>query len=292
MKATQAARATEVASRAISNSDSHRKRKINAVFQMAEGFALYAKGSDGSTHSVCPSFSVLGKIVDADGRNPGYLIRFSTLLGKSERIALPIAAMNSPDKIFRLLIDSGFEFPQENIKKRLTAFCMYLEHHCPQDVVYLRIERDGWITSPEGKLIYVYGERVYGQHSSKLKVYRTPSCGSLAKGTGKDWIALNRQFGNEPNAVLVACASLASVLLYPFGMDSILIFLIGSSGSGKTALLKYGCSFFDAPNSLLTWAGTRCSTSCMLQWMCTASTSVAYLCTISMLKSSPFLASG
>lgn len=235
---------------------SKRKRVIKAVLQMAKGFALYAKADNGRTQSICPSFDLLGKIVDADGRNPGYLIKFDSLLGKQEHVVLPLAVMNSADRIFKRLTDSGFEFPQENYKKRITAFCMYLEHFCPADVVYLRATRDGWITSPKGELIFVYGDRAFGAESIGLKVFRAQETDAICKGSSEEWIALNKQLGNEPIAVLIACAALSSVLLYPFGLDSILLFLVGPSGTGKTAALKYACSLFDTPNSLLTWAGT------------------------------------
>lgn len=247
--------ATAVAVDGKKNS-SKKKRNVKAILRMAKGFALYAKANDGSAFAICPSFSVLGKIVDVDGRNPGYLIEFKSLLGKQSRVVLPLAVINSPDRIFKLLTDSGFEFPQENSKKRLIAFCMYLEHYCPPDVVYLRVTGDGWITSPGGKLVYVFGDSVFGDNSANLKLFRTQKPDAVSQGTRKDWFALNQRLGNEPIAVLVACASLSSILLQPFGVDSILLFLIGSSGSGKTAVLKYGCSFFDSPNSLLTWAGT------------------------------------
>ena len=233
-----------------------RTREIKAVFQMHKGNALLAKGDNGRVLEVCPAFSILGKVVDVDGRNPGYLIEFDSLLGKKQQAVLPIAAMNSPDRIFKVLADAGFNFPQDDIKSRISAVCMYLESYCPSDVLHFRVIRDGWMTGPDGKLIYVFNDKAYGGNSTGLRVFRTMPHDQVAKGSSVEWIALNKQLGDEPIAVLVACAALSSVLLFPFGIESILLFLIGSSGTGKTAGLRYASSFFDAPNSLLTWAGT------------------------------------
>jgi putative DNA primase/helicase len=235
---------------------SRQQHQQKAIFRMDKDHALWINGENSRPFAVCQGFVLKGKVVDADGRNPAYLIKFDSVLGKKVHVVLPVASMNSNDKMFRLLTDSGFEFPHAKIKNRMTALRMYLEDYCPTDVVYLRTVRDGWVVGPDGKLVYVFGDRVLGNASTKLKVFRTQAPKAARKGTGKDWIKLNKQLGDEPNAVLVACASLSSVLLYPFGLDSILLFLIGSSGSGKTALLKYGSSLFDEPSSLLTWAGT------------------------------------
>ena len=256
MKNSLLDKAPKVASEIGGKNRLKRKREIRAVFQMHKGNALLAKSSNGRALEVCPAFSILGKVVDLDGRNPGYLIEFDSLLGKKQQAVLPIATMNSPDRIFKVLTDAGFNFPQEDIKNRITAVCMYLESYCPPDVVHLRIIRDGWITGPDGKLVYVLGDGVYGGKVAGLKVFRPRQHELVSKGSSAEWIALNKQLGNEPIAVLLACASLSSVLLFPFGIASILVFLVGSSGTGKTAGLKYASSFFDIPNSLLTWSGT------------------------------------
>ncbi len=224
---------------------------------MHKGFGLHISGSNGTSLEACPAFSVKGCVVDASGQNPAYLMCFETLLGGEVTEAIPLAVLASPEQLVKLLLSRGFPVPQSNIKQRGLAIKHYLEQNCPQDKPFVRAISDGWMTLPDGTMVYVYGDSVLGARSNDYQAIRLPaSIASQRKGSRDAWFDLLKLLHREPIAVLAVCAALSAPLLGPLGFATLMLFLVGPSSIGKTVILTLVASIFDSPNDMLTWEGT------------------------------------
>lgn len=231
--------------------------KSTTSIVMRPGAGLYIADSSGTSLEVCDEFSVKGIVVDANGQNPAYLIRFKTLLGGEATEAIPVALINSPKQLIKLLISLGFQVPQNNIKHRGDAIRHYLEFNCQVDKPFVRANSDGWKQLPDGTNVYVYGDSVLGAKSSRFQAIRLPaSIASNRRGNQAAWHDLLSLFRREPIAVLAVCAALSAPLLGPLGFGTLMLFLVGPSSIGKTIILMLIASIFDSPNDMLTWEGT------------------------------------
>ena len=233
------------------------KPKSTTSIVMRLGVGLYFANSSGASLEVCDEFSVKGIVVDANGQNPAYLIRFKTLLGGEATEAIPVALANSPERLIKLLLSLGFPVPQNNFKHRGEAIRHYLEFNCQVDKTYVRVNSDGWKLLPDGTKVYVYGDSVLGAKSSSFQAIRLPaSIASNRQGNRAAWDDLFTLLQREPIAVLAVCAALSAPLLGPLGFGTLMLFLVGPSSIGKTIILMLIASIFDSPNDMLTWEGT------------------------------------
>jgi putative DNA primase/helicase len=246
------------AAKAVKKLTSVAAMEVNGPFKLIDGFGLYFV-NDGRSSLLCPLIHVKGYVVDANGQHPAYLVVFKNYLEQQVTVALPLATLNPPEQMFKLLTGLGFAIDQNNIKNRSEALKQYLELNCQVTTTFVRAASDGWMTLPNGEKVYVYGDDVLGTNSGTFKAVRLSNVTANLnrRGGSADWHALLKSLRHDHMAVLAVCAALSAPLLEPLNFGTLALFFVGLSSIGKTILLKLVAAIFDSPDDLLTWEGTE-----------------------------------
>jgi hypothetical protein len=221
-----------------------------------QGFHL--TDNEDKVFEISQGLNLLGRVVDADGSKPGYLLSFKTLIGKENTVDIPLVDQGSPEKITSLLVANGFTVHSVRPKQIGQFLVHYLEQNCQVDVTFVRAKSDGWLQLPDGKRTYVFGNDLMGADSARFKAVRLNNKANVNAqlGSKEAWFATLVPLANEPIAVLTICAALSAPLLEPLNYPALMLFFYGPSSIGKTVLSRLLASVFGSPNDVLTWEGT------------------------------------
>ncbi len=123
-----------------------------------------------------------------------------------------------------------------------------------------RVDQAGWFEAPDHKVSFVQSDgKVHGESAECQIVLANPLSGrDLIGGTFTEWQlqVAARAIGN-PAIIFAISAALAGPLLRLSGLNTAGFNFFGTSGVGKSLLLKIASSCGDAPQAVTTWSAAQ-----------------------------------
>lgn len=230
-----------------STSDSEQPAPPPSNFEMTE-VGLFFHGDKGSFR-VCPRFEVLAKARDPEGAGWGLLVEVLDPDGRRHRPIIPFRTLRGDGAAaLEMFMDRGL-VPGAGRDKFLVEFLRQVQTDRRARVV----ARVGWHGDGENA-VYVLSDKTYGAAPGEVWLFESegPRVNSFkTRGTLAEWRAEVAELCAGNSRLLFACSvAFAAPLVHLTGAENGGVNLIGSSGIGKTTVLRVGASVCGSPDYL------------------------------------------
>ena len=204
------------------------------------------------TVRIAPSFEILGKCRDPNGKSQGLLLRWRDD-GRMSEMFIPYSALyGDAAALCGALADAGLRVDE----RRVRDFKRYL-NSVEIDARVTRVTRTGWHEIC-GKNVFVLRDVTIGNDiSGVVMLDGADKAPYEAKGTVDSWRNnIAKPAGDHLLLRLAISTALAGPLLYLADAEGGGVNFHGSSSKGKTTLLRVAASVWGNGNSIKTWSAT------------------------------------
>lgn len=226
--------------------------RADGVFKTAKGSAV--------AKMLCGALEVVALTRNIEGKDWGVWIRFKDLDDRVHSLVLTSGLLTQGKSLEAFLCSEGLRIPSlsgNSGKSPLVDFFNALPRTLPRA---LSVSQGGWASDKYDS--FVFGKDVVLSLSSAGRIKAlTPDCAAplVEKGTLEEWQANVSRLAKYSNLLMFGlCVGFTAPLLQILGLPCVTFHFNGTSGDGKSSILKAVASIYgDEENRVTAWDKTK-----------------------------------